>query len=226
MCYAWCVRARMWLFVAGQENDMSDSILIFQFSFAGISTYTLNLQYTKRISLLLHVCYRHNTPTGEGYRLSLWIWGNNFWHSSSIHFCFQRLSVRGWTSAFLLAVHRLCGAVKGRLSHFLPCWLRTGWQSVISQGKSLETLCLHWELNPDHREAVRYIHSSTELSWPGPQRGQTVRCIHSSTELSWSGPQRGQTVRYTHSPTELSWPQSLMVIIIHKSTVCHYSILQ
>jgi len=38
-----------------------------------------------------------------------------------------------WTSAFLLAVHRLCGVIEGRLSHFLPRWLRTGWQSVISQ---------------------------------------------------------------------------------------------
>jgi len=44
-------------------------------------------------------------------------------------------SVRGWTSAFLLAVHRLCGVIEGRLSHFLPRWLRTGWQSAISQGK-------------------------------------------------------------------------------------------
>ena len=43
--------------------------------------------------------------------------------------------VRGWTSAFLLAVHGLCGVIEGRLSHFLPRWLRTGWQSVISQGK-------------------------------------------------------------------------------------------
>ena len=42
----------------------------------------------------------------------------------------QPSSVRGWTSAFLLAVHRL-----GRLGHFLPRWLRTSWQSAISQGK-------------------------------------------------------------------------------------------
>ena len=39
-------------------------------------------------------------------------------------------------SAFLLAVHRLCGFVEGRLSHFLPHWLKTGWQNVISQGKT------------------------------------------------------------------------------------------
>ena len=29
----------------------------------------------------------------------------------------------------------LCGAIERRLSHFLPRWLRTGWQSVISHGK-------------------------------------------------------------------------------------------
>ena len=29
------------------------------------------------------------------------------------------LSVRGWTSAFLLPVHRLCAAIEGRLGHFL-----------------------------------------------------------------------------------------------------------
>jgi len=45
---------------------------------------------------------------------------------------YQPLSVHGWTSAFLLAVHRLCGVFEGWLSHFLPRWLRTGWQSVIS----------------------------------------------------------------------------------------------
>ena len=50
-------------------------------------------------------------------------------------FFHQPSSVHGWTSAFLLAVHRLCGVIEGRLSHFLPRWLRTGWQSAISQGK-------------------------------------------------------------------------------------------
>jgi len=43
--------------------------------------------------------------------------------------------VGGWTSTFLLTVHRLCGVIEGRLSYLLPHWLRTGWQSVISQGK-------------------------------------------------------------------------------------------
>jgi len=49
--------------------------------------------------------------------------------------CFQPLSVHGWTWAFLLAVHRLCGAIERRLSHFLPHWLRMCWQSVSSRGK-------------------------------------------------------------------------------------------
>jgi len=54
-----------------------------------------------------------------------------------ILFFYQPSSVRGWTLAFLLAVHRLCGVIEGRLSHFLPPWVRTGGQSVISQGKFL-----------------------------------------------------------------------------------------
>jgi len=40
-----------------------------------------------------------------------------------------------------------------------------------------------------------------------PWGGQTVRFIHSPTELSWPGPRREQAVGYIHSPTELSWPR-------------------
>jgi len=56
---------------------------------------------------------------------------------SRAFFLFQPLSVHGWTSAFVLDVHRLCSAIEARLSHFQPRWLRAGWQSVISQGKIL-----------------------------------------------------------------------------------------
>ena len=56
------------------------------------------------------------------------------------------------SSAFLLDVHRSCGAVEGRLSHFLPRWLRTGWQGVINREKSLEILRHSWELNLGHGE--------------------------------------------------------------------------
>jgi len=49
--------------------------------------------------------------------------------------CFHFL--RGWTSAFLLDVHRLRGSI-GRLSHFLPRWLRMGWLSAISQGNPVK----------------------------------------------------------------------------------------
>ena len=48
----------------------------------------------------------------------------------TVFFFYQPSSVRGWTSAFLLTVHRLCGVIEGRLSHFLPRWLRTDWQSA------------------------------------------------------------------------------------------------
>ena len=41
-----------------------------------------------------------------------------FWtHSESVFY-------HGWTLAFPLDFHMLCGAVEGRLGHFLPRWLR------------------------------------------------------------------------------------------------------
>jgi len=103
-------------------------------------------------------------------------------------------SIHGWTLAFLLTVHRLCGVIGGRLSHFLPRWLRTGWQSVICQG-NIPWNTPPWlgiESGPQGGQTVNY---PTELSWP--QGGLAV--IY-PTELSW--PQGGQTVSY---PTELSW---------------------
>ena len=75
--------------------------------------------------------------------------------------------------------------LKGRLSHFLPRWLKMGWQNVISQGK------IPWNVSP--RLGVE----------PRPQGGQTVSCIHSIIDLSWPGPRRGQTVRCIHSTIEL-----------------------
>jgi len=57
-----------------------------------------------------------------------------------LFFLFQPSSV--WTSAFRLPVRRLHGVIEGRLSHFLPCWLRTGRQSVISQIK------IPWNISP------------------------------------------------------------------------------
>ena len=79
-------------------------------------------------------------------------------------FFYQPSSIHGWTSAFLLTVHRLCGVFEGRLGHFLPRWLRTGWQSVISQGK------IPWNTPP-------WLGNE-----PGPRGGQTVSY---PTELSW-----------------------------------------
>ena len=50
-------------------------------------------------------------------------------------FFHQPLSVHGWTSAFLLDAQFVWRYWGGGLSPFLPRWLRTGWQSVISQEK-------------------------------------------------------------------------------------------
>ena len=86
-------------------------------------------------------------------------WAKNrsklFWVQSQLIVLFiQPSSIQSGTSAFLRVVHKLCGAVEGRLSHILPHWLKTGWQSVISQGNTL------WNTPP----------------WlgiePGPQGGQ------------------------------------------------------
>jgi len=79
---------------------------------------------------------------------------------------FQPLSVHSWTSAFFLAIRRLCGVNVGRLNHCLPRWLRTGSQSVVSRGKI-----------PWNTPSGLWIE-------PRPQGGQTVRLIHSPTELS------------------------------------------
>ena len=51
--------------------------------------------------------------------------------------------------------HRLCGAIEGRLSHFLPHWLRMGWQNVIdSRG-----------MNQFYGgDRLSYIHPLTDLS--------------------------------------------------------------
>ena len=114
-----------------------------------------------------------------------------FIHPLSVHkafksfiFFYQPLSVRGWTSAFLLDFHRLCGAIEGRLSHFLPHWLRTGWQSMTSQG------IIPWNTPP----------------WlgiePGPRGGQTVSYIHSPTELSWL-----TAMLWTEKLTICCWPK-------------------
>jgi len=73
----------------------------------------------------------------------------------SFHFCDElahnfilAMFVHSRASVLLLDVHGLGGATEGRLSHFFPCWLRTGWQIVISQGQVLEI----GESNPDHGE--------------------------------------------------------------------------
>ena len=81
---------------------------------------------------------------------------------------FHPLSVRDWTSTFLLAAHRLCGAIEEWMSHFQTIRLRAGWQTVISLGN------IPWYTPPRpgikprswREQTLTYIHSLTELSWP------------------------------------------------------------
>jgi len=65
----------------------------------------------------------------------------------------------------------------------------------------------HWAIMTRATERTdSEIHSFSHWAiMTRPWRGQTVRYIHSPTEISWPGPRRGQTVRYIHSPTELSF---------------------
>ena len=85
---------------------------------------------------------------------------DTFIHTPSYHFVFYSAIVCSW--AFLLDVHRFYGANEGRLSHFLPQWLRMGWkESVISQGK-IPRNTMPWvgiELGPRRGQTAGYIHS-------------------------------------------------------------------
>ena len=79
--------------------------------------------------------------------------------------------------------------IDGRISHFLPWWLRAGRQSVISQGKIAWSTSPQLGIEPtpwENRPRDTFI---LPLSFhpPGPRRGQTVRCIPFPAELSWPG---------------------------------------
>jgi len=84
-------------------------------------------------------------------------------------FLTQLLSVRGWTSAFLLEFYRLCSAIERRLSHFLPCTLaQDGLAECDQPGKNPSRYFAGQsgiELRPPGAQTVRYIHSPTEISW-------------------------------------------------------------
>ena len=69
---------------------------------------------------------------------------------------FQPLSVCGWTLGFLLIFHRFCGAIEGRLIHFLPRWLRSqgglAWCDQPGKVSSRYSAMACMELNPSHRK--------------------------------------------------------------------------
>ena len=98
-----------------------------------------------------------------------------------INFFYQPSSVSGCTSAFLLAVHRLCDVIEGRLCFFLPHWLRTGWQSAISQGKIPWNTYLWPRIEPGLRRGQwdTFILSLSYRDW----HGHTV-IISSETDIS------------------------------------------
>ena len=101
-------------------------------------------------------------PVIHRFTLGAEVMQHDHGHYYSTSFFYQPLSARGWTSAFLLAVHRMCGVIEGRLSHFLPRWLRTGWRSAISQGK-IPWNTLPWlGIEPVPRRTDSEIHSVSQ----------------------------------------------------------------
>jgi len=78
-------------------------------------------------------------------------------------FFFQPSFVHGWTSAFLLSVHRFCGAIEGIESFSVTLGSRRVRRVWSVRQKSLEILGI--EPGPWGRQTVRFIHFPTELSW-------------------------------------------------------------
>ena len=67
-------------------------------------------------------------------------------------FFYQPLSVRGWTSAFLLTVHRLWVSLRGDWASFYNAGSGRVGRVWSAREKSLEILRRGWELNPGHGE--------------------------------------------------------------------------
>jgi len=84
-------------------------------------------------------------------------------------FFFQPSSVHGWISAFLLNIHRLCGAIEGRLSHFSATLAQDGLAECDQPGKiPLKYSATAWNrTRMSGRTIVISINSPTELSSPG-----------------------------------------------------------
>ena len=100
---------------------------------------------------------------------------------------FEPLSVHGWTSTFLLAVHRLCGAIEGRLSQFFAMLTEAGLAECDQPGKS------------------RLKYSAMAGNWTRAT-GRTDSEIHSFCHGAiMTRPWGGMTVRFIYFPTELSW---------------------
>jgi len=114
----------------------------------------------------------------------------NSWHI--LYFCFLLVPVRGWTSAFLLDVHRLSDAIEGRLRHFLPRWFRTGWQVWSAREKSLEILHCGWELNPGHGEDRQCDTFILPLSYHDPGHGEDRQWDTFILPLSYHDPGHGE----------------------------------
>jgi len=131
---------------------------------------------------------------------------------------FQPFSVHGWTSVFLHDVHRLCGAIEGRLRHFLPHWPRMGWQ-CDQPGKNpwiYSALAWNWTQTIEGTDSEKHSFSHWAIRTRAMERTGSKIYIHSPTELSGLGLWRGQAVIFSFIPLPLSyhdWPQYKQEII-------------
>jgi len=112
--------------------------------------------------------------------------------------------IHGWAAPMCGAIHPWLGCTHvwchwGEIEPFSATLAQDGLAKCDQPGKKL---CLGWEWNPRRGHTVRYIHSPTELSWPGPRGGQTVRYIHfpATTPLKFIGAIFMSILYCYHSP--------------------------
>ena len=86
-------------------------------------------------------------------------------HWLALFFLYRPSSVHGWTSAFLLSVHRLCGVFGGDWAIF--CHAGSGRVGRVrsAREKSVEILRCGWELNPCHGEDRQWVIPLSYHDW-------------------------------------------------------------
>ena len=107
----------------------------------------------------------------------------------------QPLSVHGWTLASLL--HRSSGAIAGKLSHFLPRWLRTGWQSVRKKSLKHSAMAGNWTRATERTDSEIYSFSYWAIMTRAT--GRTDSEMHSFSHRAIMTRATGRTDSEIHS---------------------------